>query len=87
MIWTTDAIYRETPEKVKKHQRNGVLGVEMEGSALFTAARFRNVDAGAVMVVSDELSELSWRPGFSASNFKQARRAVSEAMRTICLTL
>ena len=87
MIWTTDAIYRETPAQVKKHQLNGVLGVEMEGSALFSAARFRNVDIGAVMVVSDELFELKWRPGFSESTFKQARRAVSEAIHTLCLTL
>jgi uridine phosphorylase len=87
MIWTTDAIYRETPGQVAKHQLNGVLGVEMEGSALFTAARFRCVDMGAVMVVSDELFELKWRPGFSESTFKKARRAVSGAMHALCLSL
>lgn len=87
MIWTTDAIYRETPEKVKQHQRNGVLGVEMEGSALFSAARFRGVGIGTVMVVSDELSELTWRPGFSEPAFKQTRKTVCEAMKTLCLNL
>ena len=33
-IWTTDAIYRETPEKVKAYQQQNILAVEMEISAL-----------------------------------------------------
>jgi uridine phosphorylase len=33
-VWTTDAPYRETPDKVKTFQDQGILAVEMEISAL-----------------------------------------------------
>ncbi|RJR22617.1 MAG: purine-nucleoside phosphorylase [Desulfobacteraceae bacterium] len=72
IVWTTDAIYRETAAKVSAFQRQGVLGVEMEMSALFTVAAYRNVALAGLLVVSDELSELRWRPGFGSAEFKSA---------------
>jgi hypothetical protein len=57
-IWTTDAIYRETPEKVTAYQQQNILAVEMEVSALLAVASFRSVQMAALLVVSDELSQL-----------------------------
>jgi uridine phosphorylase len=87
LIWSTDAPYRETREKVLSLQREGVLGVDMEISALFAAARFRQVEIGALLVVSDELGSLKWKPGFSSSKFKRSRKMAAEVVCSICRKL
>lgn len=83
-VWTTDAVFRETPEKVKRYQGEGALAVEMETSALFTIARFRGIQLAAVHVVSDELSKMIWKPGFRDDRFKKSCRAVREAVWDAC---
>lgn len=83
-IWTTDAVYRETREKVAEYQKQGVLAVEMEISALFSVARFRQVALGALLVVSDELSSLKWRPGFRDQRLSAGRRTVCKVVRESC---
>ncbi|MFD1514240.1 nucleoside phosphorylase [Halomarina rubra] len=62
--WTTDAIYRETVAEVERYAEAGVLTVEMEASAVFTVADHRDVDAGAMFVVSDYLGTDDWEPKF-----------------------
>ncbi|MCK5096837.1 MAG: nucleoside phosphorylase [Desulfobacteraceae bacterium] len=83
-IWTTDAIYRETPEKVEFFREKGAFAVEMECSALFAAAHFRNVEISALLVVSDEIkcSETvkEWIPGFRSKEFKEARKKACKAI-------
>ncbi len=86
-VWSTDAIYRETREKVAFYQALGVLAVEMELSALFTAARFRRLGAAGVLVVSDELGSFTWRPGFRDERFNQARETVAAQMEGLCRSL
>jgi uridine phosphorylase len=83
-IWTTDAIYRETCEKVKYFQCQDAIGVEMEISALFTVAQFRGVDLAAMAVVSDELASFKWRPGFKTDAFKQGRQAACTVVKELC---
>jgi purine-nucleoside phosphorylase len=84
LIWTTDAVYRETRSKVEHFQKKGALAVEMELSALFTVGNYRNAEVSGILVVSDELSTLTWRPGFKDSAFKKGRRAVAEVISTLC---
>jgi nucleoside phosphorylase len=79
-VWTTDAIYRETPEKVRTYQGLGVLAVEMEMSALMTVAIYRSVAVAGLLVVSDELSHLRWRPGFSRPLLAKNTRAAGEVL-------
>lgn len=79
-VWTTDAIYRETAAKVDRFRRAGALAVEMELAALFAVARFRGIEAAAVLAVSDELSLLKWRAGFGDKRFKQARRRIVDLL-------
>lgn len=86
-IWSTDAIYRETPRKVSYYQGRDVLAVEMEMSALFTVGKFRNAEVSGILVVSDELSTLTWHPGFNDERFRQSRRNVAEVMNSLCQTL
>jgi uridine phosphorylase len=83
-IWSTDAIYRETRQKVKYFQRQDAIAVEMEISALFTVAKFRGVDLAAMAVVSDELSSFKWRPGFKMDEFKHGRKTACTVIKDLC---
>ncbi len=79
-VWTTDALYRETPDKVKTYQDQGILAVEMEISALMTVAIYRSIAMAGLLVVSDELFQLKWRPGFSNSLLKKSSRAAGKVL-------
>jgi uridine phosphorylase len=80
VVWTTDAIYRETRDRVTQYRDAGVLAVEMEASALFSVASCRGVSMAGCLVVSDELGSLEWRPGFRLASFKEARRRVASGL-------
>lgn len=52
-IWTTDAVYRETIDKIDQMQAQGCIGVEMELSALMAVAKYRKVDFAEFLIVDD----------------------------------
>ncbi|MEH0022063.1 MAG: nucleoside phosphorylase [Desulfobacter sp.] len=84
-VWTTDAIYRETREKVAWFRDKGAHAVEMECSALFAVAAYRRVRAAALLVVSDSLAGDTgkWAPAFKNKRFKAMRKfACKTAMAT-----
>ena len=85
-ILTTDAVYRETRPLIESHQQNGTLAVEMELSALYSVAQFRGVALAGILVVSDELSSLDWRPGFKDKRFVQGRRIACSVVEELCRT-
>ncbi|MEA2438414.1 MAG: uridine phosphorylase [Thermoleophilaceae bacterium] len=58
--WTTDALYRETREKMARRVAEGCLTVEMEAAAFFALARFRGVSFGQVLYAGDDLSGDAW---------------------------
>jgi len=84
IVWTTDAIYRETPQKVAEYLAKNAVVVEMELSALFTVGKFRQAEVVAILVVSDDLSGNSWRPGFRDKPFKNSRKIVCDTIRQLC---
>ena len=86
-VWTTDAPYRETLEKVRSYQARGILAVEMEFSALMTVALYRSAAMTGLLVVSDELFDLRWRPGFSNPLLKKASRAAGEVLLRLAASL
>jgi len=74
-IWTTDAPFRETRDKVTEYGGRGILGVDMEFAALNTVAAFRGIELAGAMLVSDELYRQEWQPSFLSKSFrKQTRR-------------
>ncbi|WP_457553801.1 nucleoside phosphorylase [Desulfobacula sp.] len=79
-IWTTDAIYRETQNKVAYFRNQGAQAVEMECSALFSVAKYRKVSIAALLVVSDSVASKDWEPGFRNKLFKQARKSACESV-------
>lgn len=60
LTWTTDAPYRETPDKIAARRDEGCLTVEMEAAALAAVARFRDVRLAQVVYCGDDLSGSSW---------------------------
>ncbi len=73
-IWTTDAPYRETRVKVTEYGDRGILGVDMEFAALNTVAAFRRIELVGAMLVSDELYQPEWQPGFLSKSFRKQSR-------------
>lgn len=58
--WTTDAIYRETPDKVALRRSEGCLTVEMETAAFCAVAQFRGVTFGQILYGGDDLTGDQW---------------------------
>lgn len=80
-VWTTDAPYRETINKVLFYQGCGALAVDMETSALFSIAKFRGISLGIFLMVSDSLGRLKWKPGMNSSNFLKTKKIMLETLR------
>lgn len=59
-VWTTDAIYRETPAAVQERREQGCLAVEMECSASLAVARFRNIPIIHFFYGADNLDAGKW---------------------------
>jgi len=68
-IWTTDAPYNETLEKVRIFQKLGAFAVDMETSALYSVAELRKAAVSSLLVVSDELFRNNWVSGFGTQAF------------------
>ena len=58
--WTTDAVYRETPNKIAARKSEGCVVVEMEAASLIAVAQFREVVFGQVLYGGDDLSGADW---------------------------
>lgn len=84
-VWTTDAIFRETPTRVAHFQDAGALAVEMEVAAIYSAAAFHGAASLALLTVSDLLADFTWQPGFKHDAFKHNRQRLCEAALAICL--
>jgi len=51
---STDAVYRQTLKKERRWREQGILGVDMEMSALLAVAKFHDLPAVCLFVVSDK---------------------------------
>jgi uridine phosphorylase len=58
--WTTDAVYRETKDKVALRRSEGCITVEMEAAALAAVGRFRSVLVGQLLYAGDSLAGEVW---------------------------
>jgi uridine phosphorylase len=81
--WTTDAPYRELKGKIEAYRQRGVLGVDMETSAMYALGQFRNVPVCNLLVVSDVVWR-EWDPAFRTPELKAAtRRAQRVVLRAL----
>ena len=76
--WTTDGFYREMTDDIARHANNGILGIDMETSAMYRVAQYRGVAACNMLVVSDELWA-DWNYGIDFSEFKSGVEAMQAA--------
>ena len=53
-IFTTDALFQETPELIQELNEQNVSSIDMVTSAFLTIAQLRQKKAGAILAVSDE---------------------------------
>ena len=74
--WTIDTPFRETIDEVKAYQAEGILTVEMEAAALFSVAKFRQIESAALFCVSDSLADFRWNPQFDAKKVKDSLQII-----------
>jgi purine-nucleoside phosphorylase len=84
-VWTTDAIYRETEEKIIAYGKRGFLGVEMEMSALISVAAYRSVQLAGLLIVSDELASLRWHHGVGSKTLTKSCKEAGRLLLDVCM--
>lgn len=85
-IWSTDAPYREDRIYIEKlHDNADVCCVDMEYSALCSVAAFRGVEFAAVLLVSDELYQKKWTPGYTRREFRDKSKELVRLLSDIRL--
>ncbi len=58
--WTTDAIYRETRDRVDRRRAEGCIAVDMEASAFMAVARYRGISFAQLLYAGDTLAGAQW---------------------------
>ena len=77
-VYSIDAPLMESPDFIEKLSREGVLGIDMETSALFSIAEYHGKRAATILVVSDKPHQ---RPLYRG----QAIEEVTEDVIRICI--
>ena len=60
LVWTTDAIFRETPDRIARRKEEGAKIVEMEQAGCIAVAKVRGFAYGALIYGGDDLSGEEW---------------------------
>lgn len=74
MVWTTDAIFRETEYAANQRRRDGCIAVDMECASLVAACTYRKVPYRYFMFSADTLNNSDWdrnHLGNTPENLKQ----------------
>lgn len=81
-VFTTDALFRETPELLAELERQRIAAIDMVTAAFLTVAQVRKARAGAILAVSDEC--LTGKLGFRDPSFRAAEERIMEiALRAV----
>lgn len=84
---TTSALFAQPPERVKTWQNAAYLGVDMETSAVFTAAAHFGMESASLLFVWDELlNDRTWLDTFSVDETKRQETA-NKAIFEVALEL
>jgi uridine phosphorylase len=78
-IFTTDALFQETPELIQQLNQQNISSIDMVTSTFLTIAQVRGKKAGAVLAVSDEC--LHGKFGFRDPAFFEAEQKTIEVAR------
>ena len=81
-VFTTDALFRETPELLASLEQQGMAAIDMVTAAFLTVAQVKRAGAGAVLAVSDEC--VTGKLGFHGPSFREAeQRAMRIALKAV----
>ncbi len=58
--WTTDAMYRETPEMIESRRKEGCITVEMETAAFFAVSKYYDIPLAQLLYTGDDVSGEKW---------------------------
>ncbi|MGH7873974.1 MAG: hypothetical protein ACREQO_17360, partial [Candidatus Binatia bacterium] len=78
-IFTTDALFQETPQLIEQLHQQTISSIDMVTSTFLTVAQVRGKKAGAVLAVSDEC--LHGKFGFRDAAFFDAEQKTIEVAR------
>jgi uridine phosphorylase len=84
LTWTTDAIFRETSEKVARRREQGCISVEMEASAMFAVAMFRGAVYGQLLYAGDDVSAQTWDHRHWEKQTSVRERVLELALNAVC---
>ncbi len=78
-IWTTDAIFRETIDKIVEYLSKNIYGVDLESTALMTVTDYRGVRLAIISSVSDKLQhDGRWIRGFQSRRLKATEKLITQ---------
>lgn len=60
LTWTTDAIFRETFDRIARRKEEGAKIVEMEQAGCIAVSKFRGFKYGALIYGGDDVSQDEW---------------------------
>lgn len=69
-IWTIDACYRETRDKVNRRKEQGAICVEMECAGMQAVCNFRGTDFFQFFYAGDNLDHSTWQPRSLSGNVR-----------------
>lgn len=58
--WTTDAMYRETPDMIERRRKEGCVTVEMEAAAFFAVSKYYDIPLVQLLYAGDDVSGSTW---------------------------
>jgi len=83
-VWSIDAIFRETTDKIREYRNRGVIGVDMESTALMTVSHYRNIALAIALVITDELYSDSWKYEWESDRIIRSEKIIALAsLRTL----
>ena len=82
LIWSCDALYRETKNKIDSYKKMKIHAVEMEVASFYAVCNTKKLKGIAFLVVSDFFKHNKWKPGFSEKSFREGAKTLREFLLT-----
>lgn len=82
LTWTTDAIFRETADKIARRKKEGAKIVEMEQAGCIAVSQFRGFEYGALIYGGDDVSQDEW-----SKRDWRSRKGIRYDLVTLCKKL
>lgn len=82
LTWTTDAIFRETNDRIARRKAEGAKIVEMEQAGCIAVAQFRGFKYGALIYGGDDVSQEEW-----SNRGWRSREGIRYDLVTLCKEL